>query len=71
VAQLVMEAAAAELDDGAAWFGYCGDKKAYIVDARVGYRPTRREHLIVKWFRDVPPGEQQALEEKVGAIGPF
>jgi hypothetical protein len=71
VAQLMMEAAAAELDDCAAWFGYCGDKKAYIVDARIGYRPTSREHLIVKWFRDVPPGEQQALEEKVGAIGPF
>lgn len=71
VAQMVMEAAAKELDDCAAWFGYCGDKKAYIVDTRVGYRPTSRKYLIVKWFRDVPRAEQEALEARVGAIGPF
>jgi hypothetical protein len=71
VAQLIMETAATQINDTAAWFAYCGDKKASIVDARVGFRPTSREYIIVKWFRDVSPSEQEALEAKVGAIGPF
>lgn len=71
VAQLVMETAARQLNDCTAWFGYCGDKKSHIVTMRVGYRPTSRKYLIVKWFRDIPLGEQQALEAVVGAIGPF
>ena len=54
VAQIIMETAAKDLSDADAWFGYCGDKKAHIVDMRVGYRPTRHTFLIVKWFRDLP-----------------
>jgi hypothetical protein len=71
VAQLLMEGAARRLDDGAAWFGYCGDKQAFLVDTRVGYQPTRHRHLIVKWFRRLPVDEQQRLIDKVAAIGPF
>jgi hypothetical protein len=71
VAQIVMETAARELNDCAAWFGYCGDKKAFIVDARVGYLPTRHKHLIVKWFADLDANEQGALVDRLAAIGPF
>ena len=71
IAQIMMETAASELDDCDAWFGYCGDKKAYIVDSRVGFRPTGRPYLIVKWFRQVSPERQRELEDKVAAIGPF
>ena len=71
VAQLIMEAAARQLNDCSAWFGYCGDKKASIVDARVGFLPTRYQYLIVKWFQDPPPAQKDALIEKLAAIGPF
>lgn len=71
VAQLMMEAAALELTDCAAWFGYCGDAKAMAVDLRAGYVPTRHKHLLVKWFTDVPAERARALEDKIAAVGPF
>jgi hypothetical protein len=71
VAQMIMEAAARDLDDCSAWFGYCGDKKASIVDARVGYVPTRYKYLIVKWFSQLAEAEKRTLEDKIAAIGAF
>lgn len=71
VAQIMMETAAAELDDCAAWFGYCGDKQAYRVDTRVGYEPTRYDYLIVKWFRALPEAQREALVDSIATIGPF
>lgn len=71
VAQIMMETAAAELDDCPAWFGYCGDRKASIVDARVGFEPTPYRYLIVKWFRQLPQDERTRLVDKVARIGPF
>ena len=71
IAQLLMEAAAKTLNDTEAWFGYCGDKKAYAVDMRVGYRPTRHPFLIVKWFRDVSQSRQEELEDEIALLGPF
>lgn len=71
VAQIMMETAERELADCAAWFGYCGDKQAYRVDERVGYEATRYRYLIVKWFRDLPAAEREALIDDVARIGPF
>ena len=71
IAQIVMETAATELNDAQAWFGYCGDKKAFIVDSRVGYVPTRHSFLIVKWYRDLSMSQKQALEDKIAVLGPF
>lgn len=71
VAQIMMETAATQLTDCAAWFGYCGDKQAYRVDSRVGYEPTRHHFLIVKWFRALPPEEREALVDRIAQIGPF
>lgn len=71
IAQIMMEAAERELNDCDAWFGYCGDKKAFIVDSRVGYRRTSRQFLIVKWFREVSDNRKRELEDMVAAIGPF
>ena len=71
VAQMLMEKAANELDDCAAWFGYCGDAKAMAVDLRVGYVPTRHKHVIVKWFRGVPESQREKLVDSIAAIGPF
>lgn len=71
IAQIVMEAAAKELNDADAWFGYCGDRKAFLVDARVGYRPTTYPFLIVKWFRDLPQARQEEIERHIAKLGPF
>ena len=71
VAQMIMEKAARDLTDCVAWFGYCGDKRAAIVDARVGYLPTRYKYLIVKWFSQLVEAEKRILEDKIAAIGAF
>lgn len=71
IAQIIMETAARELDDCLAWFGFCGDKKAYIVDTRVGYQPTRHQHLIVKWFADLAEERKRALEDQIATLGRF
>jgi hypothetical protein len=71
IAQMVMEQAARELADCTAWFGYCGDAKALAVDLRVGYVRTRHEHLIVKWFRELPEAQRRRLIDEIAAIGPF
>ena len=71
IAQMMMEDAASKLNDCAAWFGYCGDGKALAVNLRVGYELTRHKHLIVKWFRPLPPDARSRLIDSIAAIGPF
>ena len=71
VAQMMMAAAARELGDCSAWFGYCGDAKALAVDLRAGYVTTQYPYLIVKWFRELPTAEREALVASIAAIGPF
>ena len=71
VAQLMMEAASEVLNDCDAWFGYCGDKKAYRATMRVGYVPLQSPYLIAKWFRELPQARRQELEADVARIGPF
>jgi hypothetical protein len=71
IAQIVMETAATELTDCAAWFGYCGDPKALRVDLRVGYVQLAHPYLIVKWMRELSTSAQQEWIDDVTRIGPF
>jgi hypothetical protein len=71
VAQMLLETGFRELVDCAAWFGYCGDRKAHIVDIRSGFEPTRYPYLLARWRPGVPINERNRLEEKIAAIGPF
>ena len=71
VAQIMIEAAARQLNDCSAWFGYCGDRKSSIVNARVGFVPTDRRYIIAKWFRALGETEKARLTEKIAQIGPF
>jgi hypothetical protein len=71
LAQMMMAAAARELNDCVAWFGYCGDAKALAVDLRAGYETTDRKHVIVKWFRRIDAIERERLIDEVAKIGPF
>jgi len=71
IAQLMMEAGARKLNDCEAWFGYCGDRKAFLVGSRVGYRRLESPYLIAKWFKNVPETRQKELETLVAKIGAF
>jgi len=71
IAQIMLETAFATITDCRAWFGYCGDRKAYIVDIRAGYQPTRHRYLIVKWNEELSEPDQRALEDRIAQIGPF
>jgi len=71
VAQLIMEEAARELDDCEAWFAYIGDERSLKVCTRLGYRPTDRPYVMVKWFRTPSPERAVALAEQVAELGPF
>ncbi len=71
VAQLMVEAAFRELTDCDAWFGYCGDRKAYQADIRAGFSPTRHPLLVAKWRPGLSDADRCAIEDEVAAIGPF
>ena len=71
VAQLIMETAARDLHDCDAWFAYIGDARSRKVCERVGYRPTDRQYVMVKWFRSLTDARQAALVERIAALGPF
>lgn len=71
IAQIMMQTAAKELNDCTAWFGYCGDRKSYLVCLRAGYAPTAHKHLIAKWFETVSDTDKHGLIDAIAAIGPF
>jgi hypothetical protein len=71
IAQIMLETAFAQLTDCSAWFGYCGDKKAYLVDMRAGFQPTRYTYLIAKWKPAIDEIQRALLEDRIAAIGPF
>jgi hypothetical protein len=71
VAQVIMEAAARDLADCDAWFAYIGDDRSLKVCTRVGYRPTGRPYVMVKWFRALPAERQLQMIDRVAALGPF
>lgn len=71
IAQILMEEASKKLNDCTAWFGYCGDKVAYLVDKRAGYIDTHHSHLIVKWFAPLSTEQQYELISSIAEIGPF
>ncbi|MFO1310488.1 MAG: hypothetical protein U1F41_00320 [Burkholderiales bacterium] len=71
VAQLIMEQAARDLAQCDAWFAYIGDPQSLKVCTRIGYEPTGRGYVMVKWFRSLPPERRNAWIERVAALGPF
>jgi hypothetical protein len=71
VAQMMLDTALVTLTDCIAWFGYCGDRRAYKINMRAGYQRTRHEHLIVKWRAELPDSEKRKVEDQFAAIGPF
>ena len=54
-----------------AFFGHAGDPRAYEVDMRAGFEPTRHQHLIANFHRPISDERKQYLTEKIHAIGAF
>ena len=71
IAQILVETAFRELRDCTAWFGYCGDSKAYAVDIRAGFEPTRHPRLVARWQPSVTDAQKIAMADSIAAIGPF
>ncbi len=71
VAQLIMEAAARDLNACEAWFAYCGDERSLRVCKRVGFEETAHRYVIARWFRVLPAQRKSELIDKVADLGPF
>ena len=54
-----------------AYFGYCGDPRAYEVDMQAGFVPTAHDKLIARWHKPLDELRRRALVAKAHAIGPF
>ena len=54
-----------------AYFGYCGDARAWEVDMQAGFEPTAHEKLIARWHKPVEPGRKLELVEQARTWIPF
>lgn len=54
-----------------AYFGYCGDARAYEVDLQAGFIPTQHIHLLVHWHRSLSETRKLELISMTHALGPF
>lgn len=71
IAEIMLRETFARLAHAPAIWGYVGDKQAEAVDARVGFRHTRDQHVMVVWNRDLSEEEREARLARVIALGPF
>ena len=54
-----------------AYFGYCGDPRAWEVDLSAGFIPTEHEKLLVHWHKPLNDQTKRALVAMAHALGPF
>ena len=54
-----------------AYFGYCGDARAWDVDMAAGFVPTDHDKLIAVWHKPLHENVRRALVAKAHALGPF
>ncbi len=54
-----------------AYFGHCGDARAFAVDMQAGFQPTSHPHLLVHWHRLLPEERRTELTTRAHAMGPF
>ena len=54
-----------------AFFGHCGDARAWEVVMAVGFVPTEHQYLIAHWHQPIDDAEKAALVAKINAIGAF
>lgn len=54
-----------------AYFGYCGDARAEVVNLQAGFCKTEHQHLLVNFHKPLHEVVQRALIAKAAALGPF
>lgn len=54
-----------------AYFGYCGDARAWEVDLSAGFEPTGHDKLLVHWHEPLNEQMKRALVAMAVAIGAF
>jgi len=54
-----------------AYFGYAGDQRAYEVDIRAGFEPTKHQYLIGNFHKPITDKRKDFLIEEIHSIGPF
>lgn len=54
-----------------AFFGYCGDARAEVVNLQAGFRKTGHPYLLAHFHKPQDEAVQRALIAKAAAIGPF
>ncbi len=54
-----------------AFFGYCGDARAEVVNLQAGFTKTTHQHLLVNFHKPSHAVMQRALIAKAVAIGAF
>lgn len=70
-AQVLRAAFARYADQCEAFFGYCGDARAEVVNLANGFSKTPHPHLLVNFHKPLHEVMQRALIAKAFAIGPF
>ena len=58
-------------DQCEAFFGYAGDKRAYEVDMKAGFEPTKYQYLIGHFHKPITLARKNTLIDKIHGIGPF
>jgi len=58
-------------DDCEAFFGYCGDPRAFEVDMQSGFQPAGEPYLLVYWHRLLSEARRRERIAEVKALGPF
>jgi hypothetical protein len=54
-----------------AYFGYCGDARAWEVDLSAGFVPSGHDKLLVHWHKPLNEQTRRALVAMAHALGPF
>ena len=54
-----------------AYFGYCGDARAWEVDLSAGFEPTGHDKLLVHWHKPLDSRLRSGLVAMAAALGAF
>jgi hypothetical protein len=54
-----------------AFFGYCGDARAWEVDLSAGFEPTGHDKLLVHWHKPINDQLKRGLVAMAQALGAF
>lgn len=54
-----------------AYFGFCGDARAWEVDLLAGFEPTGHDKLLAHWHKPINEQLKRSLVAMAQALGPF